>query len=152
MSMKQIKLLLFLFFSLQIFAQESPWKIYWDEHLTEGKKNYLTATIKDTNTAKQPNIIIILADDLGQTDISLYGSKYIETPNIDAIGKNGITFTEGYISSPVCSPSRAGLITGRYQQRFGHELQMCEQYVKNKLQYWGFGLKKKYASTYSCIK
>jgi arylsulfatase A-like enzyme len=140
--MKQIKLLLFLFFSLQIFAQESPWKIYWDEHLTEGKKNYLTATIKDTNTAKQPNIIIILADDLGQTDISLYGSKYIETPNIDAIGKNGITFTEGYISSPVCSPSRAGILTGRYQQRFGHELQMCERYVKNKLQYWGFGLKK----------
>ena len=62
---------------------------------------------------------------------SLYGNKQVNSPNIDAIGKNGITFKEAYITSPVCSPSRAGLLTGRYQQRFGHELQMQERYPKN---------------------
>src|SRR4051812_42102006 len=93
-------------------------KIYFNEKLIEGKKDYLKGKGASLAGSTRPNIIVILADDLGQTDISLYGNKLISTPNIDAIGKEGVTFTEGYISSPVCSPSRAGLITGRYQQRF----------------------------------
>ena len=69
----------------------------------------------------RPNVVFILGDDLGYCDVSLYGCKEIPTPNIDSIGKNGIKFTNAYVSAPVCSPSRAGLITGRYQQRFGFE-------------------------------
>lgn len=69
----------------------------------------------------QPNIIIIFADDAGYADFSLNGNQLIQTPNIDAIAANGVKFTNAYVSGPVCSPSRAGLLTGRYQQRFGHE-------------------------------
>ncbi len=70
----------------------------------------------------KPNIILIVADDLGYGELGVQGSKDIPTPNIDAIARNGVRFTNGYASCPVCSPTRAGLMTGRYQQRFGHEL------------------------------
>ncbi|GAB3651508.1 hypothetical protein GCM10028791_20330 [Echinicola sediminis] len=70
-------------------------------------------------TGKKPNIIIILADDLGYSDVGFNGSKDIPTPNIDRIAQNGTKFTNGYVSFAVCGPSRAGLITGRYQGRFG---------------------------------
>ncbi len=71
--------------------------------------------------ASKPNIIIIVADDLGYADLGIHGCKDIHTPHIDSIAKNGIRCTNAYASSPTCSPSRAGLLTGRYQQRFGHE-------------------------------
>ena len=71
--------------------------------------------------AKKPNVIVILADDLGYGDIGIYGGKDIPTPHIDSIAKNGVRFTQGYVSGPYCSPTRAVLLTGRYQQRFGHE-------------------------------
>lgn len=70
---------------------------------------------------RAPNIVLILADDLGYGDVGIYGSKIIETPAIDALARRGVRFTEGYVSHPVCSPSRAGLITGRHQQRHGWE-------------------------------
>jgi arylsulfatase A-like enzyme len=65
-----------------------------------------------------PNIIIILTDDQGYTDVGFNGSTEIPTPNIDRIAKNGVVFTNGYVSYAVCGPSRAGLMTGRYQDRF----------------------------------
>lgn len=68
----------------------------------------------------KPNIILILADDLGYADIGAHGSKDIPTPNIDSLATNGVRFSDAYVSCPVCSPTRAGLMTGRYQQRFGH--------------------------------
>lgn len=74
-----------------------------------------------SHAASKPNIIIILADDLGYADLGVHGCKDIHTPHIDSIAKNGIRCTNGYATSPTCSPSRAGLLTGRYQQRFGHE-------------------------------
>ena len=61
-----------------------------------------------------PNVIIIFADDLGYNDISFHGTSDISTPNIDEIGNNGVFFTSGYLTTPFCSPSRAGIITGRY--------------------------------------
>lgn len=67
-----------------------------------------------------PNILLILADDLGYGDLSCHGGK-IPTPNIDSIAKNGMSFKEGYVTAPQCAPSRAGLLTGRYQQKFGFE-------------------------------
>lgn len=70
---------------------------------------------------KKPNVIVIVADDLGYAEIGKQGSD-IPTPNIDSIASNGVRFTDGYVSCPVCSPTRAGIMTGRYQQRFGHEL------------------------------
>ena len=71
--------------------------------------------------ARLPNIIIVLTDDQGFQDVGFNGSTDILTPNIDQLAAQGIVFSNGYVSHPYCSPSRAGLLTGRYQQRFGHE-------------------------------
>ncbi len=72
---------------------------------------------------RPPNIILIMADDLGYNDISLTGTGAagIATPNIDAIGREGVTFTNGYAGNATCAPSRAALMTGRYATRFGYE-------------------------------
>src|SRR6187431_1807701 len=71
--------------------------------------------------ANKPNILIIVSDDHGYGDVGVYGCKDIPTPHMDSLAKNGIQFTSGYVSGPYCSPTRAGLMTGRYQTRFGHE-------------------------------
>ena len=68
-----------------------------------------------------PNVIVIMTDDLGYVDVGFNGSIDIPTPNIDRIARQGVKFTNGYTPYSVCSPSRAGFITGRYQQRFGYE-------------------------------
>lgn len=70
---------------------------------------------------QEPNIIVIVADDLGYADTGFQGAKDIETPHLDALAKSGVRFTNGYSSHPFCSPMRAGFMTGRYQQRFGYE-------------------------------
>jgi arylsulfatase A-like enzyme len=70
---------------------------------------------------KNPNIIIIMTDDMGYADVGFNGCKDIPTPNIDRIAAAGVVFTSGHVSYAVCSPSRAGLLTGRYSQRFGYE-------------------------------
>jgi len=69
----------------------------------------------------KPNIVVILADDLGYGEVGCQECKDIPTPHIDSIARNGVRFTDGYANHPVCSPSRAGLLTGRYQHRFGFE-------------------------------
>ncbi len=69
----------------------------------------------------RPNVVVILIDDHGYGDLSVHGCKDIPTPHMDSIAKNGVRCTNGYVSAPQCSPTRAGLMTGRYQQRFGHE-------------------------------
>src|SRR5882757_6212831 len=68
-----------------------------------------------------PNIIVIVGDDMGYADIGVHGCKDIPTPNIDKLAAAGTRCTNGYVSGPYCSPTRAGLLTGRYQTRFGHE-------------------------------
>lgn len=70
---------------------------------------------------RSPNIILLVSDDQGYADVSSYGCKDIPTPHIDSIGAGGVRFTDAYVTCPLCSPSRAGMLTGRYQQRFGHE-------------------------------
>lgn len=69
----------------------------------------------------KPNFVIILADDLGYGDVGFTGSKQIKTPNIDALANQGVIFKQGYVSSPVCGPSRAGLMTGRNGVNFGFD-------------------------------
>ena len=71
--------------------------------------------------SSKPNILLIVADDLGYADIGVHGGKAVPTPNIDKLAAAGLRCTSGYVSAPYCSPSRAGLLTGRYQTRFGHE-------------------------------
>jgi len=71
--------------------------------------------------AAKPNILLIVGDDMGYADVGFHGCKEIPTPNLDALATSGVRFTSGYVSGPYCSPTRAGLLTGRYQNRFGHE-------------------------------
>ena len=71
--------------------------------------------------AERPNILVIVADDLGYGELGCYGGKDIPTPNIDALAASGTRFTSGYVTAPFCAASRAALLTGRYQTRFGFE-------------------------------
>jgi arylsulfatase A-like enzyme len=89
----------------------------------------------------RPNILLIVADDLGYGELGVQGNPQIPTPHIDSLASNGVRFTSGYVSGPYCSPTRAGLLTGRYQQRFGHEFNPgpAEQAVDN----FGLSLKEK---------
>lgn len=84
--------------------------------------NGQTAVATLTLTKQSPNIIVIIADDLGYADLGIQGSTEIVSPHLDSIAKNGIRFTNAYVSAAVCAPTRAGFLTGRYQQRFGNEL------------------------------
>jgi arylsulfatase A-like enzyme len=71
--------------------------------------------------AEKPNVIVVVADDLGYADVGFHGCKDIPTPHLDALARRGVVCTNGYVTHPFCSPTRAALLAGRYQQRFGHE-------------------------------
>lgn len=94
------------------------------------------------NNHKKPNIIFILCDDMGYSDLACYGQKYINTPNIDKLARNGMRFTQAYAGSPVSAPSRASLMTGQHS---GH----CE--IRGNKEYWSgqvtYGNNKDYAIT-----
>lgn len=81
----------------------------------------LTALFSIAHAEKKPNLIFILIDDAGYDDFGFTGCTDWKTPHIDSIAHKGATFSDGYVTASVCGPSRAGLITGRYQQSFGHE-------------------------------
>lgn len=80
-----------------------------------------TCVLGYAQTTEKPNIVLILADDLGYGDLGVYGSTQIETPEIDQLAREGVRFTQSYVSSSVCAPSRAGLLTGRNQVEFGFD-------------------------------
>lgn len=77
---------------------------------------------------RKPNIVILVSDDAGYHEFSCQGNPDFPTPRIDSIARGGVRFTNGYVSGSVCSPSRAGLLVGRYQQRFGHEFNIPPAY------------------------
>ena len=81
----------------------------------------LPGCLRDSQRFEKPNIILILADDLGYGDLGCYGNKTIKTPNLDALSKRGLRFTDFHSNGPMCSPTRAAVLTGRYQQRCGIE-------------------------------
>src|SRR2546423_7188118 len=74
---------------------------------------------KSTAAPPKPNFVLILADDLGYADVSCFGNKRFTTPTIDALAARGLKFTDFRANGAVCSPTRAALMTGRYQQRAG---------------------------------
>jgi len=80
---------------------------------------FFIAILFSCKEKERPNVLFILADDLGYHDLSVMGSQYYETPNIDLIAKEGMTFTEGYAACQVCSPSRASIMTGQFPARHG---------------------------------
>ena len=75
----------------------------------------------EAQNSPRPNILMIVGDDMGYADVGFHGCKDIPTPHLDNLASSGVRFTNGYVSGPYCSPTRAGLLTGRYQNRFGHE-------------------------------
>lgn len=88
----------------------------------------ILTSFQKKEVVKPPNIILIIADDLGYSDLASYGNRFIQTPNIDALGKQGVRFTHAYTTSPICGPSREGILTGRYQQRYGDEFMPYDKY------------------------
>ncbi|SDW34223.1 Arylsulfatase A [Lutibacter oricola] len=77
---------------------------------------------------EKPNILVILADDLGYADLGFTGSKDIKTPNLDQLASEGVIMKNGYVTHPYCGPSRSGLMTGRYQARFGMEINLTNSH------------------------
>ena len=92
-------------------------KVFWPVFLWIAAATLTIATAVD----RQPNVIVLFADDLGYGELSCQGNPEIPTPHIDSIANNGVRFTSGYVAGPNCSPSRAGLLTGRIPTRFGYE-------------------------------
>lgn len=99
------------------------------------------------NGEPKPNILLIVGDDMGYADVGFHGCKDIPTPHLDALASGGVRFTNGYVSAPYCSPTRAGLLTGRCQTRFGHEfnpagqkcgLPLTEQTIADRLKGAGY--------------
>lgn len=121
--------------------QSNKYDIHIDEHQLSKKRVFLKESIPKMDSHNRPNIILILADDLGLTDISLNGSQLIHTKHIDQLATSGINCTNAYVTASVCAPSRAGLLTGRYQHRFGFENQMHQRVAKNRFeQFWARNL------------
>src|SRR5216684_2380465 len=87
------------------------------------RRRFLTGlsglSLSAASRSQQPNVVFILADDMGYADLSSYGSTEIRTPNIDAIATAGVKFTQCYANAPECTPTRSALMSGQYQQRFG---------------------------------
>jgi len=93
--------------------------------------------------AAQPNLILIVADDLGYGDVGFQGSTQIKTPHLDALAASGVRFTQGYVSAPVCSPSRAGMLTGKMQVRFGYDNNLDENEPGFDPEFAGLNVKEK---------
>lgn len=110
----------------------------------------VTASAQTLPVAKvvknKPNIILIIVDDLGHSDLASYGNKGVHTPHIDSLGIQGVRFSQAYVTSPICAPSRMGIITGRYQQRFGAEFMLYDKFdrsVQKKIKRHFFSFKKR---------
>ena len=124
-SLTIILLLIFVTGCYPVSVTRMKWRIKWDKDMEKGKEKYMESNLQ-ISQSRPPNIIILLADDLGKYEVSAYGAKHISTPHIDKLGQEGVIFQEGYVTAPTCAPSRAGLMTGRVQNRYGFETQIME--------------------------
>lgn len=110
------------------------YRIRPDVRSMAGRDAFLSRPL--TPTKPRLNVVLIVADDLGRTDTSMYPEGRVATPNLDALADQGVRYGAGYVTASLCSPSRAGLLTGRYQNRFGHEVQPHDRYVSNAFEYF----------------
>src|SRR5438132_10417727 len=94
--------------------------------LRAGLLALLGCAAPDKTPERRPNILLIVSDDQGYGEMTCQGGD-APTPNLDRLAASGVRFTAGYVTAPFCSPSRAALLTGRYQQRFGHEMNPVER-------------------------
>ena len=129
-------IVLFLNSCASVEVDRGPFTIEVSEQKLSAKKNALDSISRQGKSTSPPNIILILADDLGKHDISVYDPQGIKVENIELLAARGTTFLNAFTSSPVCSPSRAALFTGRYQQRFGFERQPMNRYSRNRMEYF----------------
>jgi len=114
---------------------DARWAIRFDPEATRAAQAFL-AEPPGPAPATRPNVVVILADDLGKHDVSAYVPGAVATPNIERIAREGVTFRAGYVTSPVCSPSRAALLSGRQQQRYGFDLLTHDRYPRDRFQSW----------------
>lgn len=119
-----------------IEVNRGPFDIIVPENQLTEKEQQLDRIRNLGNLANPPNVLLILVDDLGKHDISVYDPSGVSTPHIESLAAKGTTFMHAFTSSPVCSPSRAALLTGRYQQRFGFERQPMNRYSRNRMEYF----------------
>ena len=110
------------------------WRIKWNKKKLKQQRLFVEENTIVPDDSR-PNIVLILADDLGKYEVSAYGAEHIHTPYIDELAREGVLFKDAYVTAPICAPSRAGLLTGRYQQRFGFETQPIEFYPTNLIEY-----------------
>lgn len=115
--------------------RDSRWDILPDTALLAGKVDYLNALPAPGAT---PNVLLIVADDLGRYDVGYHNPDITVTPAIDALATTGTVFTQAYATAAICAPSRAALLTGRVQNRFGFESQPMQRYVRNRGEYLAF--------------
>jgi uncharacterized sulfatase len=122
--MKAKKLAIVIGLALLISAWAAS-KLFQPETYSIESRQFVDAVIpapqlvRTAGAARRPNIVVILADDLGYGDVGAYGGTVIKTPHMDQLAREGMRFTSAYSSAPICSPSRAGLLTGRYPLRSG---------------------------------
>ena len=112
------------------------WNIKYDKKKLAFKKNFLQKGLRPYTGERPPNILLIVMDDMGKSEISCYGSTTVRTPHMDQLAAEGIRFTDCYVTAPVSAPSRAGLLTGRCNDRYGFETQPMELYPNNLPGYW----------------
>ena len=113
------------------------WDIERDKVREDVKSEWMESRAVVSNP-DGPSIVLIMADDLGMGDLKLYDEHGQNTPHLDQLASEGVKFEHAFVTSPVCSPSRAAIITGRYTQRFGFEYQLHDRYLKNRLEYYAF--------------
>jgi arylsulfatase A-like enzyme len=90
----------------------------------------MSASAQEAGRAARPNVVLVITDDLGWADLSSYGAIDVRTPNIDSLARDGVRFAQFYSVGVLCSPTRAGLISGRYQQRYGIETALSRPSAK----------------------
>ncbi|MCO5258661.1 MAG: sulfatase-like hydrolase/transferase [Crocinitomicaceae bacterium] len=136
--MKNLLLIIITLTSFLGYTQKEKYysPVSFDSSLYYSKQQLFNHSSQQINS--KLNIILIVADDLGKYDLSIYGNPYIKTTNIDQLANDGVLYNHTYATAAVCSPSRAGFITGRYQQRFGFHVQPHQRYPKNKFELWAF--------------
>ena len=128
-----------LVFLLSPFPEDSRWALESSAEALAVREAHLTR-VADTASASRDrlNVVLVVADDLSRHDVGAYGHTPARTPNIDALAARGVRFLDASSADPVCSPSRASLLTGRYAQRFGFDSQPMQRYPRNRLEYLGF--------------